>query len=275
VAQEESSMEFSCITLTTDYGNSDAFASVLNAQLKYVFPQLTIAEVSHNIRKYDIRQAAYVLRSSFRFFPPGSLHLLDVSSSRFTASDHLFFVFEGHYFVVPDNGVASLITLGVPSIFYRMPEGGSVSGGSFKMLTEVLPCLAGLRDASDVQEGLGKPSSDVFMHLVPTPFVRDHILQAQVVHIDSYENLITNVDQALFKRFLDPGDAWQILLKKTYSDAETVRSLSNSVDEVEPGAVACYFGFDNLLHLGIRCGKAASLLGMKVDDALFIEKWSR
>jgi hypothetical protein len=54
-----------------------------------------------------------------------------------------------------------------------------------------------------------------------------------------------------------------------------VRSLSNSVDEVEPGAVACYFGFDNLLHLGIRCGKAASLLGMKVDDALFIEKWSR
>jgi S-adenosylmethionine hydrolase len=268
-------MEFACITTTTDYGHTDAFASVLNAQLKYVFPQVTIIEVSHNIRKYDIRQAAYILRSSYRFFPMATLHLLDVSSSRYAAPDHLFFEFNGHFFVVPDNGVASLITLGAPAVYYRVPEGGGVNGGSFRMLTEVLPSLAGLRAASNPHEALGEPASDVFMHLVPTPFVRDNILQAQVVHVDGYENLITNIDQPLFKRFLDPGDGWQLLLKKTFSDAEAVHKLSNSVDDVEPGAVACYFGFDNMLHLGIRCGKAASLLGMKVDDALFIEKWSR
>jgi len=267
-------MEFSCITLTTDYGNSDAYAPVLNAQLRYVFPQLTVAEVSHNIRKYDIRQAAHVLRSSFRFFPPSALHLLDVSSSRYAAPDHLFFAFDGHFFVVPDNGIASLITIGEPASYFRMPEGGSVDGGSFRMLTEVLPSLAGLREAADPRAALGEPASDVYLHLMPTPFVRDNILQGQVVHVDGYQNLITNIDHALLKRFLGPGDEWQLLLKKTYSDAEAVRTLSNSVDDVEPGAVACYFGFDNLLHLGIRCGQASSLLGMKVDDVLFVEKWN-
>lgn len=267
-------MEFSCITLTTDYGNSDAYASVLYAQLKYVFPQLTISEVSHNIRKYDIRQAAHVLRSTFRFFPPSSLHILDVTSSRCAAPDHLFFAFEGHFFVVPDNGVGSLITLGEPTFYYRVPEGGSVKGGSFRMLTEVLPCLAGFMNTSGPQEALGEAASDVFLHLVPTPLVRDNILQAQVVYVDGYENLITNIDRGLMNRFLGAGDSWQLFLKKTYSDADAVRVLSNSVDDVEPGAVACYFGFDNLLQLGIRCGKAASLLGMKIDDVLFIEKWS-
>jgi len=266
-------MEFSCVSLTTDYGNSDAFAPVLNAQLRHVFPHLTISEVSHNIRKYDIRQAAHVLRSSFRFFPPSSLHLLDVSSSLYASPDHLFFAFEGHFFIVPDNGIASLITLGEPAFFYRLPEGGSVKGGSFRMLTEVLPCLAVLREASDAREALGEPASDVFLHMVSVPLERDNILQAHVLYVDGYENIITNIDRGLFKRFLGPQYAWQLLLKKSYSDAETVQRLSDSVDDVEPGAVACYFGFDNLMQLGIRCGKASSLLGMKVDDALFVEKW--
>jgi S-adenosylmethionine hydrolase len=229
--------------------------------------------VSHNIRKYDVRQAAYVLRSSFRFFPPSSLHLLDVSSSLYASPDHLFFAFEGHFFIVPDNGVASLITLGEPAFYYRVPEGGSAKSGSFRVLTEVLPCLAVLREATDPRLALGEPVSDVFLHMVSVPFERDNILQAYVVHIDGYENIITNIDRGLFNRFIKPNDQWQLLLKKSYSDSETVGRLSNSVDDVEPGAVACYFGFDNLMQLGIRCGKASSLLGMKVDDMLFVEKW--
>lgn len=266
-------MEFSCITLTTDYGNTDAYAPVLCAQIRRLLPQIAVMEVSHNIRKYDIRQASFVLRSAFRYFPPASLHLLDVTSTRQAAPDHLFFAFEGHYFLLPDNGIASLITLGEPVEFFRVPEGGSVVGGSFRMLTEVLPALSSLYRADSPAQALGEPAGDVYLHLSVTPFVSDNLLQGQVLYVDGYQNLITNIGSDLFRRFLGPGEEWQLMLKVNNQMSDVINRLCNSVDEVEPGDVACYFGFDNLLHLAIRCGPAASLLGMKTDDRLYIEKW--
>jgi S-adenosylmethionine hydrolase len=97
------------ITLTTDFGLEDEYVGVMKGVILARAPQATIVDLSHAIERQDIRQAALLIMSAYRFFPDKTIHLVVVDPG--VGSDRRFILLqvEGHIFLGPDNGVLGLL----------------------------------------------------------------------------------------------------------------------------------------------------------------------
>jgi S-adenosylmethionine hydrolase len=260
------------ITLTTDYGLSDAYVAALKGQLLRQHPAAQLFDISHNISKYNLQQAAYVLKNAYHFFPDGTLHLVDVSNFNINAAEYMLFAFDGHYFVLPDNGLASLLTQNASLRTYLVPANGRTALHSFSMLNDVLPALQPFFTGSSMDDAYG-PANEHYHMLMPfLPAISGNNLNGVVLHIDSYENLITNIDRPYFNSFMKGSGDFTIHLKRKVNHENRVTQIVTSYENVAPGNIACFFGHNNLLQIAIRGGNAASLLGMRVGDPVFIEK---
>ena len=69
------------VTLLTDSGESDHYVAAIKAKILSVNPGLTLVDISHKIAACDIGHGAFVLKSVFRDFPSGTVHLTGVDSS--------------------------------------------------------------------------------------------------------------------------------------------------------------------------------------------------
>src|ERR1041385_3836679 len=97
------------ITLTTDFGLTDPFVGIMKGVILGIAPDAQIVDITHDVPSYDIRGAAFLIDTSFRYFPDDTVHVgvLDpgVGSNRraIAASE------ANHYFVAPDNGVLGYV----------------------------------------------------------------------------------------------------------------------------------------------------------------------
>src|SRR5678816_1023819 len=93
------------ITLTTDFGLIDPFAGIMKGVILSIAADVRIVDLSHDVRPYNIAEAAFMLKTSFGHFPAGTIHVVvvdpGVGSERRAVAAHG----NGHYFVAPDNGV--------------------------------------------------------------------------------------------------------------------------------------------------------------------------
>ncbi len=105
------------LTLTTDYGLRDPYVAMLRGRLLSRFPHWRTEDISHNISKYDLVEAVYVLKTAFPFFPPGTVHLLDVGyRSKNQENPWPSFIvvrYQGHWFALPDQGLLPLSVVAV------------------------------------------------------------------------------------------------------------------------------------------------------------------
>ena len=66
------------ITLLTDFGLSDAYVGTMKGVMLSICPQRPLVDLTHAIEPQNIRQAAYVLLTAFRHFPPDTVFLVVV-----------------------------------------------------------------------------------------------------------------------------------------------------------------------------------------------------
>ena len=140
------------ITFTSDYGLSDHYVAKVKGYIKSTNPESTIIDVSHEIKPYDIGHMAHVVKSVYAAYPEGTVHLVGGEPQSDKRGILICFI-EGHWFVLPDNGLVSLIAdrplhqvLGIDT------DGAHV----MKTLGETVAKLAN----GDAAEGLGSPVTD-------------------------------------------------------------------------------------------------------------------
>src|SRR3972149_5356000 len=66
------------ITLTTDFGLKDPFVGMMKGVIYSINGSAQIVDISHGIDSQDILEAAFVISTSYRFFPEGTIHLIIV-----------------------------------------------------------------------------------------------------------------------------------------------------------------------------------------------------
>ena len=99
----------SIITLTTDYGNKDYSVSELKAKIYNEITDVRIVDVSHNISPFNLTEAAYIIKSAYRHFPKGSIHIIGIESDLTPENAHIAMKFDDNYFIGADNGIFSMI----------------------------------------------------------------------------------------------------------------------------------------------------------------------
>src|SRR5262245_10243873 len=97
------------ITLTTDFGWSDPSVGIIKGVILSIAPGAFIVDITHDIGAYDISEAAFVVSSSCRYFPAGTVHAVVVDPGVGTARRPIAALAGDHYFVGPDNGVLSFV----------------------------------------------------------------------------------------------------------------------------------------------------------------------
>lgn len=58
----------SIITLLTDFGLKDAYVGLMKGVILSVNPSAVIIDITHHVDPHDLTQAAYIIKSSYRYF---------------------------------------------------------------------------------------------------------------------------------------------------------------------------------------------------------------
>ena len=95
------------VTLTTDFGQRDAFVGVMKGVLLGIHPSVAPVDLTHEVAPQDVRAAAFHLRHAWRYFPRGSVHVAVVDPGVGSQRAILLALEDGHAFLAPDNGLLS------------------------------------------------------------------------------------------------------------------------------------------------------------------------
>ncbi|MBN3522135.1 SAM-dependent chlorinase/fluorinase [Algoriphagus lutimaris] len=249
------------VTFLSDFGDKDYYVPAVKAKMLAVNPQLNIIDISHSIDTFDLAHAAFVLRSTFRDFPKGTVHLVAINSTGSYTHGYIGIKLEEHIFLGPNNGILSLLADHDPGIMVQFAD-IHLKDTSFPAKDILAPIAAKVASGAAIHD-FGGPLTN-FRKLMgrQAKATREQIL-GHVVRVDRYGNLITNIQKEVFEK-LNPG-------KFTIAfGREEVTRLDKGYDQVEPGDCFAFFNSLNLLEIGINHGHGADLLGLKYDSVVFV-----
>ncbi len=250
------------ITLLTDSGESDHYAAAIKAKILSTNPGLTIVDISHKINSCDIAHGAYVLKSVFRDFPKGTVHLVAVDAAGNRGDAHIALQLEDHFFVGVDNGLLGLISDKMQQNLVELNAINSITT-SFPEKDILAPAAARLASGVSIST-LGKPLP-VFKKMTDrhVKATKKQIL-GHVTRVDSFGNLITNIEKEIFD-ILSKGKVYTIQF-----GGEKVRRIHSNYHQAEQGDCFLLFNSLGLLEIGIYKGNASELLGLNYDSSVNI-----
>ena len=100
------------ITLLTDFGLQDGYVASMKGVILAICPDAKLVDISHLIAPRDIRSGAFVLYTSYGFFPQGTIHLAVVDPGVGTERGAVAIRTRSCFFVGPDNGLFSFVLKG-------------------------------------------------------------------------------------------------------------------------------------------------------------------
>jgi S-adenosylmethionine hydrolase len=190
------------ITLLTDFGTEDSYVGAMKGVILSINPDATIIDISHQIPPQDITAGAFVLSQAAPFFPKGTIHIAVVDPGVGGKRKPMLIQTDRYFFVGPDNGIFSIalqnerirqkIHLANKDYFL-----GHISS-TFHGRDIFSPVAAYLSLGIDPAV-LGKKIKKIKDLGFKKPYVKNRKITGQIIHIDRFGNLITNIDAGLLK----------------------------------------------------------------------------
>lgn len=249
------------ITLTSDFGHRDAYVAILKATLLSKDPNLVIIDISHEIEAANIAHGAFIVGSAYQNFPANTVHLVAVDSLGSKENKFIAAEIEGHFFIGSDNGLLSLISEWEAEKVVLLSEGEPTTFPAKDVMAEAAVSLA----SGAILEDLGKDYADMKKYLRRTVKANKQEIVGNVVHIDHYGNLLTNILKQDFD-ILSKDKKFTIGIGKEY-----IKEINKSPSDVEAGDCFVLFNHLGVLEIGIKNGHAAQLLGLEYDSSIWIK----
>ncbi len=277
------------IVLLTDFGVQDEYVGVMKGVISAINPEARTIDLSHEVRPQDILEAGFILYRSYRFFPKGTVFLVVVDPDVGTGRRVVILKAGGYYFLAPDNGVLSFIL--------KKERKGQVVEATVRRY--FLPTISRTfhgRDifapvAAHLSRGIalvrfGKKIDDPVKLHIPSPFISPKkSLVGEVIHIDRFGNLITNIDYETFRRFQRKHPARGQTLKtcnivrkgltpyKIEVGGKTIPRLVSSYAEARAGELLAIFGSSDHLEISLNLGSARDALKVRKGAKVEVRLW--
>ena len=270
------------ITLTTDFGMKAHFVGAVKGALLSEIKDANIVDISHNISPFNVMEAAYVIQNAFSSFPIGSIHVIGVDSELNPENSHIAMLLNGHYFVCANNGILSMICNDItPDQIVEVNIHDKIVG-NFPVLDIFVKVAAHIARGGTL-EVIGKPIDEVKPIKNITPFVGsdNNQLIGNVIFIDRYDNVITNIKKPFFET-IQKGRRFEIsarnhkfkTIHKHYSDIVDFRIPIDKRNDEGRGLVV--FNSSDYLEIAMyksnkaTVGGASTLMGLEMMDSVTI-----
>ena len=272
----------SIITLTTDYGNKDYSVSELKAKIYNEISDVRIVDVSHNISPFNLTEAAYIIKSAYRHFPKGSIHIIGIESELTPENAHIAMKFDNNYFIGADNGVFSMIiddfkadsiveinihknynnTISANDVFVKVATHISRDG----KLEVIGKKIDSIKEIKDIKPVISNDNNQII---------------GSVIYIDNYGNVVTNITEKIFNE-ISKSRPFTIHARNVKFD-KIFNNYSDAIDysipkqkREEDGKKIALFNNLGYLELSIyksnpaTVGSASTLFGLGYRDQISV-----
>ena len=272
----------SIITLTTDYGNKDYSVSELKAKIYNEITDVRIVDISHNISPFNLTEAAYIIKSAYRHFPKGSIHIIGIESDLTPENAHIAMKFDDNYFIGADNGIFSMIigdfkADSIVEINIHKNYNNTITANDVfvKIATHIS------RDGK--LEVIGKKIDSIkeIKDIKPVVSSDNNQIIGSVIYIDNYGNVVTNITQNIFDKIAKSRPftiyARNVKFDKIFNNYSDAIDYSIPKDKrEEDGKKIALFNNLGYLELSIyksnpsTVGSASTLFGLGYRDQISV-----
>jgi S-adenosylmethionine hydrolase len=256
------------IGLLTDFGLNDNFVGVMKGVISRINPQAKIVDLCHEIESHNIHDAAFLLKSSYPYFPEGTVFLIVVDPGVGSERKSVIVETEKYIFVAPDNGVLSFLTerdikriIQITNEKYFLKPVSCTFHGR-----DIFAPVAAHLSRGEKVEKFGTAIKEIKRIKFPEPQVKNNRLMGEVMYVDHFGNLTTNINRDVFLRFIE-DKKFQIVIGKA-----KISKISSSYQEGEKGLPIAIFGsFDNL-EISLYRDDISQRLNLNKGSKIYIEK---
>ena len=238
------------VTLLTDFGLDDTYVGQMKGAILAVSASVTLVDLTHAVAAQDVHAGAFLLWSAVEPFAVGTIHVAVVDPG--VGSERRAVALRaprGDVFVGPDNGLLwpAIERLGGCDLAIELSERRFWRPGPSSTFhgRDLFGPVAGHLANGVPLEQLGRPLEDP--QQLELPMARG--LDGEVIHIDTYGNLITNLPAASLP------ENFEALI-----GAHRVPRASHYAAVAE-GALLALIGSSGLLEISARNASAAAITG--------------
>jgi S-adenosylmethionine hydrolase len=249
-----------CISLLTDFGLDDNFVGVMKAVISKLNPRAKVLDICHAVLPQDILGAAFLLAGSFSYFPRGTVHLVVVDPGVGSKRKPVIVKTRDYFFVAPDNGVLSLALekenpLKIIEIsnskYFLKPVSSTFHG------RDIFAPVAAHLSGGKGMNNFGKELNSYRKLDFPKVKVSAIALTGQVIYIDRFGNLVSNIEKKVFFNFVKK-DKFKISVGN-----RTIDRLSGSYSQARPLKPLALFDSFNFLEIAVNSNSAEKILNAK------------
>ncbi len=262
------------ITLLSDFGLRDSYVAEMKAVILSICPEACIVDISHKVRKFDIRMGAFLLTRAARHFPKGTIHVAVVDPGVGTERRPIIVEAKRSLYVGPDNGVLMLSAReeGIKHIY-------AIKNPKY-MLEKISRTFHGRDIFSPAAAHLARgvdPSDfgpEIFNPVVPSfiePRLSGDLIEGEIIHIDDFGNIITNISFDDAKSLgISEGD--QLTIKFRRGEKSFNIKLCTAYGDVQLYTPLAIIGSCGLLEISVNQGNASKYFNVNVGESIFVRK---
>ena len=271
------------ITLTTDFGLTDAYVAAMKGVILGINSEAKLIDICHTIKPQSIPQAAFVLGTTYQFFPRKTIHVAVVDPGVGTERRAIILRTPLADFVAPDNGVLSFViqqsstklaedkdnrqrvklgteleaTIINKPQFWRSPVSATFHG------RDIFAPIAARLSLGFSPSDFGEATDSVTMLPLSRPYqAPDGSLVGHILHIDNFGNLITNIKSDDLPRrkgtiSIEVGNQLISSLSRTYAESSGLLAL---------------IGSSGYLEVSLKEGSAGAYLKAEVGDEVTVRR---
>lgn len=195
-------MSAKIITLTTDFGTRDGFVGIMKGVILSIAPEVRIVDIGHWVKPQDVLEGQFLLIRAVTYFPKGTIHVAVIDPDVGTARRPIAVERDEMILVGPDNGLftpwldgAAVYHLTNSRYFLDKPS------ATFHGRDIFAPVAAHLAGGVPPAE-MGERIDDPVRLEIPKPKIKKGTIRGEVIHIDYFGNLITNIPAYAMEPFL-------------------------------------------------------------------------
>ena len=265
------------ITLLTDFGLRDGYVAIMKGVILGIAPEARLIDFAHDVAPQAVGEAAYLLQTGYRYFPPGTIHVVVVDPGVGSERRAIAVRTPEAFFVGPDNGVLAGIVhdaqrehgAEVEVVELREPRfWRSTVSRTFHGRDIFAPVAAHLLT------GVPLGSLGPALHVVTPCSVEEPLLdyrgalRGEIVHVDRFGNCITNITTEHLRLH---GIGEQLVVE--IAD-QRLQGLLETYSVATVGMPFALIGSSDHLELAVRNGSAARTLGVVAGDRVRVSSGS-
>jgi S-adenosylmethionine hydrolase len=251
------------ITLLTDFGLRDHFVASMKGVMLGLNPDISLVDITHLVPPQDIHTGAFILGQAYESFPAGTIHLAVVDPGVGTSRKALAATAGGRFFVAPDNGLLSYVQKNSDDFhayevtsehYFHKPVSNTFHG------RDVFAPIAAWLSRDIPLPQLGEELEYIVQTHIPDPKrVKEGLIQADILAVDHFGNLVTNLTPGHLPQF-NPGGQ---LPFKVLAGKQEITSYYQSYGEAPRGEIFLVTGSSGYIEISMNGASAQATLALK------------